>query len=110
MVACCLERSVDPAEDAFAAMRDIRQFTMHRLRRADHVSAERLAECLMAETDAEHRDAGRRLVDQVEADSGLVRGARPWRQYDGIGVGYEDVIRGHTVVAVDDRLHAQFTE
>ncbi len=53
MVARRLERPVDAAEHALALVRHLGQLAVHRLRRADDVAAERLADRLMAEADAE---------------------------------------------------------
>src|SRR4029077_17440555 len=52
-----LKRRIDAAKNAGAAMLDFRQFAMNRQRRPHNLAAERLADCLMAETDAEDRDA-----------------------------------------------------
>ncbi len=61
---------------------DLGQLAVHRHRRAHHLAAERLADRLMAEADAEDRDGRRRLGDQVEADAGLVRRAGAGREHD----------------------------
>ena len=55
---------------------------VHRRRRADDLAAERLADRLVAEADAEDRDLARSGGDQVEADAGLVRRAGAGRQHD----------------------------
>src|SRR5450759_2052155 len=85
MIARRLEWSVDAAEHAGVGVTNFGQFAMHRHRCAHDFAAEGLADCLMTETDAEDRNARRRLADEIEADASLVRRARAGRQHDGIG-------------------------
>ena len=59
---------------------------VHRRRRADDLAAERLADRLMAEADAEDRELAGGGGDQVEADAGLVRRARAGGQHDRFGL------------------------
>ena len=110
MIARRPERAVDAAEHAFAAMAHLGQLAVHRHRRPHHVAAEHLADRLMAEADAEHRNGRRGLRDEVEADAGLVGGARPRRQHDGVGIGGHDFGGGDLVVAMDGDLGAQLAE
>ena len=60
MVARRLERAVDAAKHARALMPHLGKLAMHRLRRAHDVAAERLADRLMAEADAEDRNGSAR--------------------------------------------------
>src|SRR3954451_14572461 len=53
MIARRLERPVDAAEHARALMAHLGELAVHRLRRADDLAAERLADRLMAEADPE---------------------------------------------------------
>src|SRR5579883_3266785 len=55
VIARRLERAVDAAKHAASIMRNARQLAMHGQGRADDLGAERLADRLMAETDAEDR-------------------------------------------------------
>src|SRR5215472_11535414 len=87
MIARRLEWRIDAAKDAAAAVLDFRKLAVHRDRRADDLAAEGLADGLMAETDAEDRDARRCSRNQVEADAGLVRRARAGREHDGVRLG-----------------------
>src|SRR5437764_13086534 len=57
MITRRLERRIDAAEKARAAVVDLRQFAVHGNGRAYHLAAERVADGLMAETNAEDRDA-----------------------------------------------------
>ena len=83
---------------------------MHRHRRAHHVAAEGLADRLLAEADAEHRNGRRGLVDQIEADAGLVRRAGAGREHDRVRIGGDHVARGHLVVAMHGDLRPQLAE
>src|SRR4029079_10422336 len=100
MVARRLERAVDAAEHAFAAMAHLAELAVHRLRRAHHLAAERLADGLMAETDAEDRHARRGVIDQIEADAGLVRRAGAGRQHDCFWLLRQHVLDRNLVVAM----------
>ena len=60
MIARRLERRVDAAENSAALVADFRQLAVHRRRRAHHLAAERLADRLMAEADAEDRNVSAR--------------------------------------------------
>src|SRR6185369_598792 len=82
VVARRLERAVDAAEHARAPMANFGELAVNRLRRPHDVAAERLADGLMAEADAEDRDGRRGLFDQIEADTGLVGRAGAGRQHD----------------------------
>src|SRR5260370_20791413 len=53
-----VEWRIDAAKNAGAAVLDFRQLAVHRHRRPPDLAAESLADPLMAETDAENRDAG----------------------------------------------------
>src|SRR5262245_17445857 len=72
MVAGGLERRIDAAEDAFAPVLDLGELAVHLRRRAHHLATERLPDRLVAEADPEHRNGRRGLVDQLEADAGVV--------------------------------------
>src|SRR5262249_8082867 len=83
---------------------------VHRDGRAYHIAAERLADGLQAEADAEHGDFGCGLLDQVEADTGLVRRAGPGREHDRVRVCAYDRVGRHLVVAMHDDLGPQLPE
>src|SRR5258705_2880356 len=107
MVARRPKRAVDAAKDALAAMADLGQLAMHRQGRTHDVAAEGLADRLMAETDAQDRNAAGGLFYQVEADAGLVRGAGAGRQHDRLGLRGEHRVGGRLVVAPDSDLRPQ---
>ena len=74
---------------------------VHRLRRADDLAAERLADGLMSQADAEQRDLAGRGGDQVEADAGFGRRAGAGRQHDRLGLHGQRVRDRQLVVAPD---------
>src|SRR5947209_20603797 len=82
MIARGFEGSVDAAEDALALMRDLGELAVHRYRCAHDLAAERLADGLQAEADAEHRDFFCCLFDELEANARLVRRAGTGREHD----------------------------
>src|ERR1700734_841320 len=91
MVTRRLEWAVDAAEHALALVAHLGELAVHGQGRAHDVAAEGLADRLVAEADAEHRNGRRGLVDQVEADAGIIGGAGPRRQHDRIGIGGDHI-------------------
>ena len=92
VVAGRLERAVDAAEHAVALVDDRRHLAVHQRRRAHHRAAIGLADRLVAEADAEDRHASGGLLDQVEADPGLVRRAGAGRQHDRLRLAGERLV------------------
>jgi hypothetical protein len=80
------------------------KLAMDRYRRAHDVAAESLADGLMAKADAKDRDGGRGLVDQLEANAGIVRRAGSGREHDGLGVSGNDLVRRDLVVAMHGNI------
>src|SRR6185437_8158254 len=72
MIASGAERAVDTVKHARVRMMDVRHFAMHR-HRAYHFATERLADGLVAETDAKDRNYRRGPLDQIETNAGFVR-------------------------------------
>src|SRR5262249_59941093 len=83
---------------------------MYGKRRADDLAAECLPDRLMAEADAEDRNARRRCRDQIKANAGLVRRAGPWREHDRVGLCRNDGARRHLVVTMHFDLGPELTE
>src|SRR5450631_651820 len=106
MIARGVERPVDAAEDAGAGVLDLEHFAVRR-RRAHDFAAERLPDRLMPEADAEDRDRGRGLGDQIEANAGFVRRAGAGREHDGFRFGGDHVGGRNLVVAMDDDVRPQ---
>src|SRR5579885_1533503 len=97
------ERSIDADEKPSAAVADLGQLSMHR--RGPHdLAAERLADCLMTEADAEDRDLMCRLFDQIEADACFGRGAGTRREHDSFRARGNDRLCRDLVIAMDDNL------
>ena len=90
MIARRLERPIDAAKNAGAAMTDRRELAVHRGRRAHHFAAEGVADRLMAEADAEDRNFAGRRGNQIEADAGFLWRAGARREHDGVGIGGND--------------------
>src|SRR3954471_6662323 len=104
------ERGFAAGEDGPAVVLGGRGLAVHRLVAHD-VAAKRLRQRLMAEADAEHRDAGlREAPDDVEADAGLVRGARARRHDHAVVAAAEQVLDVRAVVAHDLQLAAHLPQ
>src|SRR5215469_7826559 len=110
MIARRFERRVDAAKHAGAAMLDVRQLAVNRDRRAHDLAAERLADRLMPQTDAEDRNALARGRDERKADAGLVGRAWAGREHDGVRLGGENRFRRHLVVAMHGDLGPKLAE
>ncbi len=97
----------DVGEEAAAFVVDLADPAVHRLRRALHFSVEHLAEPLVTEADAEHRDLAE--AQDVVADAEVVPAARrprPGREHDRVEVPAFQRPPGDRVVVDDDRLLA----
>lgn len=81
-------------------MGDGGEFAVHRLRRADDVAAEGLADGLVTEADAEERGV-LGAADDFEADAGVVRIARAGGDDDAGGFAGEEFIHRNFIVAED---------
>ena len=101
MIARGVEGRGHALQDAGAVMGDRAALAVHRHRRAHHLAAERLADRLVAQTDAHQRYFPRGGGDQGEADPRLVRRAGAGREHDGLGVPGQRVLHGQLVVAHD---------
>ena len=55
---------------------------VHEVRRADDVAAEGVADGLMTQTDAKHRNLAGEVADQFDADARFVRRAGTRRDHD----------------------------
>ncbi len=80
---------------------------MHWHRRAHHLAAENLADGLMAKADAEDRNGGRSLLDQVEADAGIVGRAGAGRQHDRLGIGSDHIFHRDLVIAMHSHVRSE---
>src|SRR5262249_41220477 len=99
-----LEWPIDAAEHAAALMVHLGELAMHRRGRAHHITAERLADRLVAKADAEHRNVGGGRIDQIEADAGLVGRAPNGRPHDRVGLRADHMVDRDLVVAMHDHV------
>ncbi len=93
-----------------AVMRDLADFAMHDLAGAHDVTAERGADGLVPQTDAENRALTGEVLDEINADASLMRCARPRRDQDVIRPEALDFLRGDLVIAADLHFFTQFTK
>src|SRR5258708_20124352 len=98
-----LERVRQADEEPGAVMTNGAELAVHGLRRAYHVPAEDLTDRLMTETHTEDRQSAR-AADEVEADTGAVGVARPWRDDDALRPQRERCLDGHCVVPLPHDL------
>lgn len=91
-----------PGEDAFAAVRDLGDFTMHRLGCANDLAAEGLSHGLQAEADSEQGDIviGGGLY-QAQADARMVRIAGAGRDDDTGGLLGQNFIHCQGIIPID---------
>ena len=80
MISPRLERRGQPSKQARTVMLDPGGTAMHGSAGVDGPPAERLADALMPEADAEKRETARIALDEVERDAGLARRAGTGRQ------------------------------
>src|SRR4051812_25158031 len=85
MVARRLVWAGQPCENAMALVVDARNLAVHERLRMHDAAAERLADRLVAEAHAQDRHGALQLREELEANAGLVRRARPGRQDDALG-------------------------
>src|SRR5262245_23458476 len=79
MVARSPERRIDAAKDAVATVPDLGELAVDLHWSAHHAAPESLADRLMAQANAQHRDRRGGLGDEFKADAGVVRRARTGR-------------------------------
>ena len=78
--------------DAAAVGRDDVGLAVHLPLRADDLAAERRADRLVAEADAEDRQLAGEGPDRVDADARLGRRARPGREHERVGLQRGDAV------------------
>src|ERR687890_521815 len=110
MIARGPEWAIDAAEYAFAAVLHLVHLAMHRRGRAHHLTSKSLPDRLMPEAYADQRDGRGGLVDQVNADAGVLRGAGAGGEDDGVRLGRQHLIRRDLVVAMHEHVRAQCSE
>src|SRR5260370_25232215 len=101
------DRTGDPRQHARVVVADPGGLAKRRLIAPDP-SAERLAQALVAETDAEDRDLAGKLLDRLVGDARVVRRAGARRDDDAVVAG--QLGDGDLVVAEDGRLDPELAE
>src|SRR3972149_10147705 len=96
MIAYRLERAGQAAEDALAVVPDHRGLAVHDLAGVFHPPAERLADRLVSQADAEDRRPGGEMLHHGHADTRLLWRARPRRD--------DDLLRSHHLDILDRDL------
>ena len=89
----------DAREDIATGMSNGADLPVHRLGCADYLAAERLANRLVPEADAEQRDLACGRCNQIQADAGFRGRAGARRQHDRFGLHCDRIGDGQLVVA-----------
>jgi hypothetical protein len=76
-------------------------FAVKKLRGADYFSAKSCADGLVTEANAENGKLSRQALNKLDANSRILRRARPRRDYNAFRSAADDVFDGNFVVAVD---------
>ena len=96
--------------DAAAVVAQHIGLAVHQAPRADDLAAERRADRLVAEADAEDRQLAGELADRVDADAGLGRRARARREHERVGAQRADAGDIDLVVANHAHVFSQLAE
>src|SRR5262245_24350662 len=107
MIAADREWAGQSGEEAAFAVTDRARPAMHRHGRADDAAAERSADGLMAEADAQNRNAAGELLNDGHTAARFGRRTRSRREDDGHGPVRGDLVRREGVVADDERFLPQ---
>ncbi len=110
VVTCGGERIREPLEDSGTIVMHLGSFAMHDGFSPHHSSAKSLADCLVAQTDPQDRDALSTFADEVHRDSRLVGSAGTRRYDDSRGSARDDLIGGDLVVSHDLQLGSEFAQ
>jgi len=98
------------AENIFAVVMDFAGLAVKEFWSANDFAAERRADSLMAEANAQDGKFSSEPLDQFHRNASLLRRARPRRNDDSLRLALGDVLDGDFVVAVHFHLAAQLTE
>src|SRR5271168_4695637 len=83
---------------------------MHEFWRPYHLTAEGGSDGLMSEADSENRDFPGKMADQLNADAGFLRSARPRRNQDAFGAHGFYIADRYLIVAAHLDFRAQFAQ
>src|SRR5450755_3517483 len=96
------ERVIEPVEHAGAGVMHGTYLAVHNGRRAHHLASKGNADRLVAEADAEHRDAAAEVTHEVNTDASFLGGPGPWRHHDRGRTAARNVRDRERVVALHD--------
>src|SRR3990170_465998 len=99
-----------PRKDAAAVVLDDRHLAVLDLARALDPPAERLADALVAEADAEDGHLPREVADELDADARLARRARPGRDDQSLRRHRLDLDKRYHIVAGDAHVRPQLAQ
>ena len=91
-------------------MFDLARLAVHEVPGANDLPAECGADGLMSKADTEERDTPGEMTDQLDADSSLIRSARPRRNHDPLRFHSFNFSDCRLVVAANFDLGAQFSD
>src|SRR6266567_6195738 len=110
MVARGCHRHRETLKDGSVVVNDRTGLAVHEMRRSNHVAAEGFADGLVSQANTEKWNFACKVADQIDADAGLTRCARP--RGDDYAFGPHVLDLGHCYLIVAANLHfgAQFAE
>src|SRR5690606_16531120 len=89
---------------------NFRRLAVHQVVGAHDFAAERLADGLMPEADAQDRNFAFEPFNEGKANAGLIRRTRPRGQHDVVRPHRRDLVQSDFVVAPDNHFFAQFSQ
>jgi len=97
-------------EDCSAIVLDFAGFAVHQFGGAYDFGAEGRADGLMSQAHSQHRDFTRKMADQFNADSGLLRRAWSGRKQDALRVHGFYLCHAYLVIPANYNLGPQFAQ
>src|SRR5882672_3752383 len=110
MITTGFERGFKRAKDRLAVMQNFRGLAVDNRSRAHDAAAKSLADRLVAQTNAEDRNAAGETRDQREGYSGVGRATRPGRDQDATRKTLLDLTECYFVVSPHDDVLAKLTQ
>ncbi len=110
MVARSFEILREAAKNRSAVVVNFAGFAVHDFFRADDFAAERVADGLMAEANAENGNFSGETLDDGHAQAGFARRAGAGRNNDALGTHARDFVESDFVVAADGEFLPQLAE
>src|SRR6516165_9918517 len=99
----------DAGEECATVVDDFAGLAVHELRSAHDVAAERRADGLVSQADAEDGQFAGEVLDERDADARLLRRARARREQNAVGMKRLDFLWRELVVPAHRHLGAKFT-